>query len=388
SQAMLHIHEALGLTETARGAKHPIALEHRILLGSVKDVGMSDCPGCLREMQRVQDGLSELGLARHPNYCNAIYKEAFACLSEACRIRDTSAPEGDFSWRLMESAQSRMQKAVDAYCALPQGEKIGDCVGALLRLHGLHYYTNYTRISHDDAQKLLARVERLIMKNGGAVHPSFARLPKEQSLFSRWHGDHERAVPLAEENLKRFVDKWGANDPWEYREALDNTAGTMVAAGRYERARECVEESWRVTYGMYQHDGPGQSGSARLTMLSDVFLSLSNLLSVAYCQDDLVSVYDKVLALKGRTSGFQIADRLAHEHPELAERLDEVRLARRSLNEIAFSENRDELDWTERLLKATQDKEIAENRLAVETRPMISKHADPSQDDITWPEFH
>src|SRR5262249_19338021 len=110
-------------------------------------------------------------------------------------------------------------------------------------------------------------------------------------------------------------------------------------------------------------------------------------LSVAYCQDDLVSVYDKVLALKGRTSGFQIADRQAHEHPELAQQRDDVRLARRALNDVAFSENRDELDWTERLLKATQDKEMAENRLAVGPRPIITAQAQSWDRDVTLSEF-
>src|SRR5262249_58191879 len=105
----------------------------------------------------------------------------------------------------MSIALSRMQEAVDAYRRLPRGKKLGEYVFALLKLHDLHYYTNFEHIRLDEAQGLLDEAERLIKKNGGPVHPAFLALPKQQSRFSRWQGDHEQATKTPQEHLPPFV---------------------------------------------------------------------------------------------------------------------------------------------------------------------------------------
>src|SRR5262249_38716144 len=55
SRAVLEIHDALAITEAARGPKHPVALGARILAGVVKNVAVSDCLGTIREMRQVQE---------------------------------------------------------------------------------------------------------------------------------------------------------------------------------------------------------------------------------------------------------------------------------------------------------------------------------------------
>ena len=257
----------------------------------------------------------------------------------------------------------------------------------MLKLHQLNYYTNYKHLSRKDAQQLLGRAEQIIMKHGGKLHPAYFFVLVERSLFHRWSGEHEQSIVLAENHLDLFKEKWGTRDPWRLKVALELSGSSLLSAGINEKARAFYDDFWELLHDFYRKDAPGQSGSARLMMLKDFNYSLEKVLSVARVEHDLVSAYNQVLVVKGSASSFQIADQLAHDHPELTSQREKVRVARQTLKHAAFTGNSNSNVWIERLVKASNNKEIADSRLAFETRSIVSTNRQTVETEVTWQEM-
>jgi CHAT domain-containing protein len=380
SQAIVETHDALALSEGARGANHPIALEERLLYAVVKRAGMCDYVGAYHEAQQARQGYLALGLQGHPNYCAAILGQADALRTEIIRVRDIEMLDESDLLSLLSSAIAKYQEALDSYRAIPGGEKIGGCIEAIYFLCDHHYVANYATLDREGVRKLLADAERIMMKNGGELHGAYPGLSYHRGRLFQSQGRYDKSIPLAQEHLKRVLDRTGRTDPWGYYHALRNLGGSLLHEGTNPAlARQHLQECFEVNFGLFRNDGPGQNGSARLMMLSDCFLAQGAVLSAAAMQDDLTSLYDAVLALKGRASSFQIADRLAHDHPELKVWRDAARDARRVLKETAFSGNPSDGDWTGRVLAAADGKELAESRLALATRRHLL-----AESDVTW----
>src|SRR5262249_50425792 len=128
-----------------------------------------------------------------------------------------------------------------------------------------------------------------------------------------------------------------------------------------------------------RRNAAGQSDLSRLSTLHYCFYQMSANLSLGELFDDLPTIYDEVLAIRGMLGSFQISDRVAHDHRELLPLQQAVREKRQELKAIAFSTDpgRDE-----RLQKVSDDKEFAESELALATRPFV-----PPDLELSWQEL-
>jgi CHAT domain-containing protein len=385
SQASLYAADALALVEQARGAKHPITCEVRFRMAMAKTYGISDYLGSLHELQTLESDLRELGLARHPDCCRAMHWQGANLFFSTQDRLDSGAPPSDPYWIQLFAALDRVQEALDAYLALPRGAQIGDCVAAMLRLHMINFRTNYARIDADHVRELLTQVERIVNSQGGPLHPFYPRLLGAQAEFLRTQGDIAGAVLKSRESLRSHGDRWGASNPWEYTDCASHLVGQLMHEGSPDSLRQAIEVINRtldVRLGLYQQDAPGQSDSARLAMLKDAFDYPNVALSIAETPEQFAAAYDRFLVLKGSASSFQNRDRLANDHSNLAGLAglrEAARQARHVLKNVAFTENAAAGSGSNRLSKASDEREHAENRWALATRDVVR-----AESPVTW----
>jgi tetratricopeptide (TPR) repeat protein len=109
SQAEVNIHRALTLTEQSRGSRHPYWAQQRLLMGVLQIRSAYDCAGGYRMLQQVQYVLRDLGLERHPLYCQSIFEQADGIRSEVSDGLD----EKESALNIV--ARRRMEEAIAAY---------------------------------------------------------------------------------------------------------------------------------------------------------------------------------------------------------------------------------------------------------------------------------
>jgi hypothetical protein len=82
-------------------------------------------------------------------------------------------------------AKERLQVAIDAYRALPQGKKTGTYCHALCSLCEALYYQNYAGDTREFARQLIAEAETIVARNGDAMHLAYALVSLESGKAIR-----------------------------------------------------------------------------------------------------------------------------------------------------------------------------------------------------------
>jgi CHAT domain-containing protein/tetratricopeptide (TPR) repeat protein len=375
SQALVNIRRALNLTERWRGAGHLQMAERQVRLGKVC-IRTNDYAVGYRALKKARETLSELGMQKHPTYCEAIFQQAESLRCDATYHLNEEEASG------MAAAQPIMEEAVDAYRGLPEGEKIGYFADALLSLSRIHYMLNYPGETRQAARDLIDEAEKVINRNGGVMHPLYASVRTAQGRFCIARGYYEDGLKYESEGAERIQQQVGTAAPWLYVEALQALVGAYLHQGEdLATARELGRESFELYSEMYHRNAAGESDSSRLAAMGDTFAQLSGNLSIGAATNDLASLYDMVLALRGAATFFQTAHQLAHDRPDLQRLLQKIIAERQVLKERVFSDDPGQPRelWIERLLEASERKEYAECELAIAIRPLV-----PEEPPLTW----
>jgi CHAT domain-containing protein len=377
SQALVNIRRALSLTEKWRGARHPSMAEQQILLGKVGIRSNDYAVGC-RALKKARETLSELGLQKHPWYCEAIFQQAENLRCDATHHLDEKNDAG------MSAARPVMEEAVDAYRTLPvpEAERIGYFADALLSLAETYYYLNYPDQTRKSSASLIQEAEKVVHFNGGKMHPLYYFVPIAQGHYCAARGHYHQALPLYAEGAERLQKQVGAAAPWLQADALQALNGGHVHQGtNLKKARDYGLEAFHIFNDIYHGNAAGQSDSSRLAAMEDCFGQLSMNLSIGDLLHDQASLYDLVLAVRGAATSFQTSHRLVHDHPELKPLLQRIIEERHVLKERVFSDDAAESqdDWVERVLDASEHKENAECELAIAIRRFVSEEA-----PLTW----
>ena len=377
SQAVVNVRQALTRTETSHGDRHPLTAEQRITMAKIQERGLFDNAGSYLTSQKALDVLKELGQQGHPRYCRAMLQQG-----DCLRCEGMFHLDEEWTYLNLAAARQRLQEAIDAYRALPNGEKIGNYGDALSSQCEVLYYQNYEGDTRDTARKLIEELERVVSENGGVLHPSYALVSLEQGRYCSARGMYEKAIPFQLEFARRVNQQVGKSSPWLYGDVMYSLAGQYMHEGLdLGASRKYSREGFDVFRTLFRQNAAGQSDSARLPVLTDCFLLLSNQLSAAELQHDLPSTYDMVLALRGLSTTFQAAHQLSHDHPELLPLLKEVREWRQSQKAVAMSSNTDESieSWSNRLQVVSERSDFSDSELAIATRPFVPDHL-----EMTW----
>ena len=377
SQAVVNVRRALTLSEHCRGGRHPIVAEQRITMAKIQERGLFDNAGSYLSCQRAMDVLSDLGQQGHPRYCRALLQQG-----DSFRCEGMFHLDDEWTDLNLAAARKHIEKAIVAYRSLPNGETIGYYGDALCSLCEVLYYQNYAGDSRETARKLTEELERTVTANGGAIHPSYALVALEQGRYCTSKGKYDLAIPFDLEFARRINQQVGTSSPWLYGDVLYALAGVYLHEGRdLTTSRRYSREGFEVFLSLFRRNAAGQSDSARLPILTDCYLLLSNHLSSAELQDDLPSAYDMVLALRGLTTSFQAAHQLAHDHSELQQLLKEVRASRQAQKVVAFSTDTAEPAeaWTSRLQMVSERSDVSDSELSIATRSFVPAHS-----EMTW----
>ena len=288
----------------------------------------------------------------------------------------------EWTYLNLAAAGKRLQEAIDAYRSLPDGERIGNYGDALSSQCEVLYYQNYEGDTRDTARKLIEELERVVSQNGGVLHPSYSLVALEQGRYCSARGMYDQAIPFQLEFGRRVNQQVGQSSPWLYGDVMHSLGGLYLHQGLdMSTSRQYTREGFDVFRKLFRKNAAGQSDSARLPVLTDCFLLLSNHLSAAEQQHDLPSTYDMVLALRGLSTTFQAAHQLSHDHPELRPLLKEVRESRQLQKTVAMSSDTDESNesWSNRLQVVSERSDFSDSELAIATRPFV-----PAHQEMTW----
>ena len=377
SQALVNVRRALSRSERCRGHQHPIVAEQRIILANILKRGFADYSAAYLLSQRTLDGLQGMGQQAHPRFSRAMFEQAECLRTEAVHRLD----EEDVNPSLA-AARKRTEQVIEAYRAMPQGERIGHYVEALSNLCEILYHQNHPNGSRETARMTIEEMERVVVQNGGPAHPAYALVPLAQGRYCSSRGLYEQAVPFQHEFARRVRQQVGMTYPWLYADSLQALSGVYLHQGTdLDSCRKYNGEAFSIFQNLFRQNAAGQSDSARLPLLTDSFLQLSANLSVAELQQDLPSTYDLVLSIRGVATSYQAAHRLAHDHPELQHLLNDVRKATVAQKDVALSTDATEStpSWIERLQVVSEISDVADSELAIATRPFV-----PGESELTW----
>ncbi len=377
SEAVVNVRRALTCSEDHRGDRHPLVAELQLTMARIQERGLFDNAGAYLTSQKAVDVLRELNQQGHPRYCRALLQQG-----DCLRCEGMFHLDEEWTDRNLAAARERIQEAIDAYRSLPNGEKIGSYGDALSSQCEVLYYQNYAENSRETARKLIEELERIVVQNGGPMHPSYALVSLEQGRYCSARGNYDQAIPFQIEFGRRVNQQVGNSSPWLYGDVKYALSGVYMHQGLdLNTSRKYSREGFNVFYTLFRQNAAGQSDSARLPVLTDCFLLLSNHLSAAELQEDLSSTYDMVLAMRGLATAFQAAHQLAHDHPELQPLLREVRESRQAQKAVALSTDAEESSdsWCNRLQVVSERSDVSDSELAIATRPFVT-----SRPEITW----
>ena len=377
SQAVVNIRRALTRSESCRGGRHPIVAEQCNIMSKIQERGLFDNAGAYLTSQKSLDVLRGLGQQGHPRYCRALLLQG-----DCLRCEGMFNLDEEWTDKNLEAARKHLQMAIDAYRTLPHGERIGNYGDALSSQCEVLYYQNYAGDTRDAARKLIEELEKVVIQNGGAIHPSYSLVALEQGRYCTARGLFDQAIPFQLDFGKRVNQQVGMSFPWLYGDVQYALAGVYLHQGLdLTSSRKYSRQGFDVFQKLFRQNAAGQSDSSRLPVLIDSFLLLSNHLSVAETQQDAPATYDMVLALRGLATSFQAAHRLAHDHSELQPLLREVRETRQAQKTVALSTDTEESaeSWGNRLQVVSERCDVSDSELAIATRPFV-----PTYNEMTW----
>jgi CHAT domain-containing protein len=367
SPALVNIRRALVLTERWRGARHPLMAFRQVLWGKIC-IRSNDYSVGYRALTKARATLADLGLQKHPTYCEAVFQQAESLWCDGTHQLDESDSAS------MLAARPMMEEAVAAYRALPQAEKIGYFADALLGLSETYYYLNYPDDTRNAARQLIEEAQLIVDRNGGILHPLYSVYPIMQGRFCVARGHYDAGLRFHKTAAERVLRKVGTAAPWLYVDSLQGLAGAYFRQGtNLEAARDRGLEAFQICDAMYRRNAAGESDSSRVAAMGDSYMQLCASLSIAEAMNDQASLYDMALAVRGAATSFQRSHRLAHDRPELQGLLEKIREERQVLKERVFADEVDERQeaWVERVLAASERKENAECELAMAIRPLV-----------------
>lgn len=376
AQAYVKLRHALDVTGRAHGARHPLTGRQQLWMG-MQYVGHLDTAESYRLLQQTADDYAAIGLTGNPVYLQALYEQG-NCLEQEFGFR-----HDDSDTALVEQTIRKNIEAVAACRAVPGGTTLPTYANALTSLHDSYYTENYQSMTRDKARELLVEAERVCDENGGVYNPAYRWVFLQ---WGRWWMSQGR-YPDATKAFNRFEEltrmQYSASaHPWRYAAALRAMAGLYLhEQADPERVYRYGDELDQIMQGYFRSNAPAQSDFSRLAILGATYFNLCANLTAAESRNEQTRFYDQVLGIRGAATTFQAADRIAHDHAELAPLLTSVRAARQELKAALFAPEATDShsDWLQQLRDAATRKKLAEDELAVAARPSV-----PPYQPINW----
>ena len=94
-------------------------------------------------------------------------------------------------------------------------------------------------------------------------------------------------------------------------------APTCTREPNGRRSPRLTRQCFQMEHALLRANAPGQSDHSRLGRLWSCLYTVSGELSGGVIADNLAELYEDVLAVRGAATTYQVADRVAHDHPEL-----------------------------------------------------------------------
>ena len=366
AQALVNHRRAIRLCESARGTTHPHTARYQLYLGQrcdadfdfARSYGMFD--QCLKTLR-------SLGLTRHPLYADALFYYADCVAWEAVFFEPSEKTE-------LRDSERMLLELVSVVESVPGGKALPCYPGALLKLAEGYYFENFQRVGFDKSWELFEKAVENVATNGGQDHPLYAELYRMRGRLLTSQGDYNAAQPAFEKAIEIDRKRFGTVNRVRNVKSLMHLIGMYLHQGtESEKALGLTREALELITTHFLNSAPGQSDISRLGLMFHWYYILGTQLSAAAQEGSLEQLYQSVVSARGVSTSLQMPDRLALDHPELISLMQRVRDSRRSLKKHAYDPalQEEQLQWVQALTDASDEKEDAENELALACRQFL-----------------
>lgn len=377
AQALVYQRQAIRLCEGARGSVHPLSARYQLDLALRYDADY-DFSRSYRMFDQCLSTLRKLGLTHNPLYANALFYYADCVEWEAVFFEISDDPN-------LRQAEDMLEELVSLFSTTSGGTSLPVYPWALLKLVEVHYFENYRRLSYSGAWSLFEQAVENVAINGGKDHPVYGELFYTRGRLFMSQGEYRDARIALEKFVEIEEKRFGKVRINRYARSVGALTGMYIHQGTEpERAAEIMRESLEMMMDRFRANSLAQSDLSRLGLIFHVQYLVGAILSTGADTGNQERLYQDIIASRGAATAIQTADRVALDHRELDPLMLRVQGARKLLRKLAFDPDSagSPEEWLKTLQTAADDKEDAENDLALAARELIPSEASISVSDL------
>ncbi len=370
AKALVCQRQAIRLCEGARGSVHPLSARYQLDLALRYDADYDFSRSC-RMFDQCLSTLRSLGLTHNPLFASALFYYADCVEWEAVFFEISDDPN-------LRRAEDMLEELVSLFSTTPGGTSLPVYPWALLKLVEVHYFENYRRLSYSDAWRLFEQAVENVAVNGGKDHPIYGELFYTRGRLFMSQGEYRDAQTALEKFVEIEEKRFGKVRINRYARSVGALTGMYIHQGTQpELAAQMMRASLEMMMERFRTNSLSQSDLSRLGLIFHVQYLVGAILSTGADSANQERLYQDIVASRGAVTALQSADRVARDHQQLAPLMDHVRQARLVLKRLACDPDSAESpeQWLKSLQTASDDREDAENDLALAAREFILSDA-------------